>query len=263
MPATVEANPIAHTDMLLGQCASALNAADTLLAAARANLSERLMTDGKLDRAKLEAQQIAAHGFAWAATYVETLRETLAWARGLEADAAFGALERAILTVGFGEYLAQLAGGIAMSQNEIVRPADFAADRRAVAAFLADDAVNALIDQASQGTIRQTIATAMTQGHFGALGLDETLEMIRDQFRRFTEDKVKPHAHQWHLEDVLIPDAIIEEMAALGVFGLTIPEDYGGAGLGKMAMCVVSEELSRGYIGVGSLGTRSEMSMFS
>jgi (2S)-methylsuccinyl-CoA dehydrogenase len=48
-------------------------------------------------------------------------------------------------------------------------------------------------------------------------------------------------------------------MGELGVFGLTIPEEFGGAGLGKTAMCVVSEELSRGYIGVGSLGTRSEI----
>ena len=48
-------------------------------------------------------------------------------------------------------------------------------------------------------------------------------------------------------------------MAELGVFGLTIPEEYGGMGLGKESMCVVSEELSRGYIGVGSLGTRSEI----
>jgi (2S)-methylsuccinyl-CoA dehydrogenase len=48
-------------------------------------------------------------------------------------------------------------------------------------------------------------------------------------------------------------------MSELGVFGLTIPPQYGGLGLGKESMCVVSEELARGYIGVGSLGTRSEI----
>ena len=48
-------------------------------------------------------------------------------------------------------------------------------------------------------------------------------------------------------------------MSELGVFGLTIPEQYGGLGLEKKAMCIVSEELSRGWIGVGSLGTRSEI----
>jgi (2S)-methylsuccinyl-CoA dehydrogenase len=52
---------------------------------------------------------------------------------------------------------------------------------------------------------------------------------------------------------------VVTEMAALGVFGLTVPESHGGLGLGKLAMCIVSEELSRAYIGVGSLGTRSEI----
>ncbi|MEL6236707.1 MAG: acyl-CoA dehydrogenase family protein, partial [Pseudomonadota bacterium] len=94
---------------------------------------------------------------------------------------------------------------------------------------------------------------------FGATGLDDEFEMIRDQFRRFCAEKVTPHAHGWHLRDELIPLEIIAEMAEMGVFGLTIPEEFGGAGLGKLAMCVVSEELSRGYIGVGSLGTRSEI----
>ena len=68
-----------------------------------------------------------------------------------------------------------------------------------------------------------------------------------------------PHAHDWHLKDELIPLALIDEMAELGVFGLTRPESLGRPGLGKVAMCVVSEELSRGWIGVGSLGTRSEI----
>ena len=53
--------------------------------------------------------------------------------------------------------------------------------------------------------------------------------------------------------------ALIEQMAGLGVFSLTWPEEYGGIGLGKEAMCVVSEELSRGWIAVGSLGTRAEI----
>ena len=75
---------------------------------------------------------------------------------------------------------------------------------------------------------------------------------------RFADDIAGP-AHDWHLHDRLIPLDVIRQMGEMGVFGLTIPEEYGGAGLGKMAMCVVSEELSRGYIGVGSLGTRSEI----
>ncbi|MCX7355080.1 MAG: acyl-CoA/acyl-ACP dehydrogenase, partial [Alphaproteobacteria bacterium] len=88
---------------------------------------------------------------------------------------------------------------------------------------------------------------------------DETLVMVRDQFRRFADEQVVPHAHGWHVRDELIPLEILEKMGELGVFGLTVPQDLGGLGLGKIAMCVVTEELARAYIGVGSLGTRSEI----
>jgi len=83
--------------------------------------------------------------------------------------------------------------------------------------------------------------------------------MIRDQFHAFAEEKVVPFAHGWHLRDELIPIELVGELGDLGVFGLTIPEEYEGAGMGKTAMCVVSEELSRAWIGVGSLATRSEI----
>ena len=83
--------------------------------------------------------------------------------------------------------------------------------------------------------------------------------MIRDQFRRFVNEQVIEPAHKWHEADELIPMEIIEQVAEMGVFGLTIPEEFGGLGMGKTAMCVVTEELSRGYIGVGSLGTRNEI----
>ena len=92
-----------------------------------------------------------------------------------------------------------------------------------------------------------------------ASGLDETLEAVRDQFHDFTAEKIAPYAHGWHVRDELIPLPLIEELGALGVFGLTAPEAWGGSGLGKVAMCVVSEALSRGWIGTGSLGTRSEI----
>src|SRR3546814_9367779 len=99
---------------------------------------------------------------------------------------------------------------------------------------------------------------ARGQPSLEASGLDGTLEAVRDQFHAFAAAKIAPHAHGWHMRDELIPLALIEEMGALGVFGLTAPEAWGGSGLGKVAMCVVSEALSRGWIGTGSLGTRSE-----
>jgi (2S)-methylsuccinyl-CoA dehydrogenase len=88
---------------------------------------------------------------------------------------------------------------------------------------------------------------------------DTELNMVRDQFRRFASERIAPQAQQWHLADTLIPDSVVREMAALGVFGICIDTDHGGMGLGKLAMCVVTEELSRAWIAAGSLGTRSEI----
>ncbi|MEX1148168.1 MAG: acyl-CoA dehydrogenase family protein, partial [Sphingomonadales bacterium] len=247
---------------LMDTCARAVAAADRLVAAARDAVSAHVMQDGRLDRAAMETNQFAVHGFAWLATYAETLRETLAWAEALATEAKFGELERLIVEAGFGEYLAQMDGGIAMSQGEIVRPADLWLSSDAVDAFNTDAVLTlkALATGAEARTrIAELVRHSLDSGSFGALGLDETFEMIRDQFRRFAGDAVIPHAHDWHLRDELIPMDIIRAMGEMGVFGLTIPEEYGGSGLGKTSMCVVSEELSRGYIGVGSLGTRSEI----
>ncbi len=102
-------------------------------------------------------------------------------------------------------------------------------------------------------------AQGAAAANFGDPGLEETYEEIRNEMRRFSLAEVVPYAQEWHLKDEYIPIELITHMAELGVFSLTLPEEYGGLGLGKEAMCVVSEELSRGYIGVGSLGTRSEI----
>ena len=240
----------------------ALGAADRLVETAKAAVAARCAPGGRPDKALLEREQTAAHGLAWYATYAETLRETLGWARGLAEAGRLGDFEALILKAGFGEYLAQLAGGLPMSQGEMVRPQDLYLDAAAVDAFLTDEVRELIAGGTSAETwaaVAGHVGRAEETGSFGDLGLDETHEMIRGEFRRFAEEEVAPFAHDWHLKDELIPLAILEHMAELGVFGLTIPEEFGGAGLGKLAMCVVSEELSRGYIGVGSLGTRSEI----
>ena len=248
--------------VLLPLCAAAAEAAGGLVETARTGLAARLAGGGRISGAALEAEQFAAHGLAWAATYAAALHELAGWAARLDAEGRLGEIERLILQIGFGEYLAQLAGGIPMSQTEIVRPHDLGVDAMALAAFRTPE-VETLIAAAGNPSARARLVELMRDGGgaatFGATGLDDDFEMIRAQFRRFADERVVPFAHGWHLKDELIPIEIVEEMGALGVFGLTIPEEYGGAGLPKTAMCVVSEELSRGYIGVGSLGTRSEI----
>ena len=247
---------------LLGHCEEAVLSAEGLLANARATLRDSLGEDGRIDAATLDREQRAAHGFAWFATYVEALRQILRWARTLEHEKHLGDLEKLILQAAFGEYFAQIAGGIPMSQSEIVRAEDLGLSHDDVMGFLTPTVRQLIVTGTSRET-RAGIADHMAQHpgaiHYGDPGLDETMTMIREQFFRFAQEKVAPHAHQWHLKDELIPLDVIAEMSALGVFGLTIPEEFGGAGLSKTAMCVVSEELSRGYIGVGSLGTRSEI----
>jgi (2S)-methylsuccinyl-CoA dehydrogenase len=238
----------------------ALAAAETVLRHARAKLQERVAPNGAIASDLLDREQIAAHGFAWMATYVEALRQIRDWALRLDAAGEFSGTEALILAIGYGEYLAQLAGGIAMAQSEIARPQDLGLTDQDLAPLRSGDAA-ALV--AGLASARTQLAATLADGSdavFGRLGLgDPTLDMIRDQIRRFAERAVIPHAHQWHREDRLIPIEVIDELAGLGVFGMTLPEEHGGLGLGKMAMCVVSEELSRAYIGVGSLGTRSEI----
>ncbi|MDR3435880.1 acyl-CoA dehydrogenase family protein [Telmatospirillum sp.] len=245
---------------LLPLCRQAGDAVQALQSAARDGVRKLVVRDEKIDAALLETHQFATHGFAWLATYGAALTQLLAWAERLDQGGALGELERLILQAGFGEYLNQIFGGIPMSQTEIARPGDIGLDAAALAQAEIP-AVVCLRQRGNTAAVRLRIADLIGDGqHFGAFGLeDETLELIRDQFRRFTEEKVVPHAHGWHLRDELIPLPVVESMAEMGVFGLSIPEDYGGLGMSKTAMCVVTEELSRGSLGVGSLGTRSEI----
>lgn len=236
---------------------AALPEVDALFTAAREALRVEVTVGGKLSGPALEERQFQAHALAWLATYLESLRQLDAWAGRLSDASGFGEMEALILQIGFGEYLAQIAGGIPMSQGEVARLADLGQS------WTPGAAAARLIAGGNTPAAREALVALMRDNHgratFGATGLDEELEMIRDQFRRYADEKVIPVAHDWHLNDELIPMGIIEELAEMGVFGLTIPEAYGGFGLSKASMVVVSEELSRGYIGVGSLGTRSEI----
>ncbi|MGI8725333.1 MAG: acyl-CoA dehydrogenase family protein [Methyloceanibacter sp.] len=226
-----------------------------------AGVAAKVVSGGKIDAAALERDQHAAHGLAWLATYVEAILQIDSYARRMQEDGRFGELEALLAQIGTAEYLSQLAGGVMMSQGEFLRPHEVGLSEKDVSAFLSPD-VKALITATTPATrarVVELIKDAQGYAAFGDPGLDETLDAMRDEMRRFCDAEVTPKAHEWHLKDEYVPLELIGQMAELGVFGLTIPEEFGGLGLGKEAMCVVSEELSRGYIGVGSLGTRSEI----
>ena len=244
---------------LLELCQKVIPTLGSLLGSVRLGIAAKVMVGGRLSGKAVEENQFAAHGLSWFATYVESLRQLSGWAENLNYKGQFGEMEQLILQIAFGEYLCQLQGGISMSQGEVVRAHDLGIEGNS--AFT--DANVVALSKGNTDVARKRLVELMIERDgvavFGATGLDDEYEMIRDQFRRFADEKVVPFAHEWHLKDELIPMKILEEMGELGVFGLTIPEEYGGFGMSKTAMCVVSEELSRGYIGVGSLGTRSEI----
>ncbi len=242
--------------------ALALQSLQALLNVARKNVKRRVLKDGRIASALMSQEQRATHGLAWLATYVEALKQLNAYGEKLAAEGSFGEVESLILRIGFAEYTAQIFGGLPMSQGEMLRLSDLGIGRSEANSYYTD-AVEAVIEDGSQPALRTRLAELMQhvegQSTIGATGLDETYEQIREEMRKFAEAKVTPFAHEWHLKNEYIPLEIISEMAEMGVFGLTIPEEFGGMGLGKESMCVVSEELSRAYIGVGSLGTRSEI----
>ncbi|MGC1427982.1 MAG: acyl-CoA dehydrogenase family protein [Albidovulum sp.] len=242
---------------LLGLCEAALPQVTDLLDQATKTLRAAVDADGKVSAAALETHQHAAHALSWLATYVEALRQMHSWAVRIQGTGHFGEMEQLLLQIGFGEYLAQISGGIPMSQGEMARLGDLQVT------WTPKGSAATLIASANSPAARARLVALMRENHgratFGVSGLDDELEMIRDQFRRYAEERVVPNAHSWHLKDELIPMEVITELAEMGVFGLTIPEEFGGLGLSKASMVVVSEELSRGYIGVGSLGTRSEI----
>ncbi|MCC0063105.1 MAG: acyl-CoA/acyl-ACP dehydrogenase [Defluviimonas sp.] len=246
-----------HLPDLTTLTAAAAGVVAGLVAEAREALRERVTREGRVSAALVESHQHAAHALSWLTTYGEALTQMHAWAGRLTEAGSFGEMEGLLLQIGFGEYLAQIAGGIPMSQGEMARLSDLGLG------WVPEGAAATLIANGNSPLARARLVALMRENHgratFGATGLDDDLEMIRDQFRRYAEDRVVPNAHDWHLKDELIPMEIIAELAELGVFGLTIPEEFGGLGLSKASMVVVSEELSRGYIGVGSLGTRSEI----
>ena len=232
--------------------------------ALRKSVAAQVAPGGKVDRKKIDEEQRATHGLAWVLTYVETLKETANWADRIAEEGKFGEIEQLLTQILFGEYLYQLGGGLPMTQLEIVRPSDMTTDSTVVQK-LGTPAILTLIARGNTAAARMAAAKIIRtflEGGRGTVeytGLEETFETIRDQFREFGKEVVEPYAHSWHMDDVLIPDDVVKQMGEMGVFGLTIPEEFGGLGLGKTAMCVVSEELSRAYIGVGSLGTRSEI----
>ncbi|HWU81255.1 MAG TPA: acyl-CoA dehydrogenase family protein, partial [Caulobacter sp.] len=242
---------------LIGLLREAADSASLFVAEAKPQVLAHIAgPNGKVDRKLADAHQHRVHGYGWYAAYAELMNQVAGWAERLQAEGRFGEIEALLAQLLFSEYAAQLIGGVPMNQGEIVRPAHLIEDRAVMNRLFSNGIMKLMVEggtQAVKTRIAQRLAEARGRPTLEHTGLDETFEMVRDQFHAFAEEKVTPFAHEWHLKDQLIPIELVEELGALGVFGLTIPEEFGGSGMGKTAMCVVSEELSRAWIGVGSL----------
>ena len=247
--------------LLLDQARAAVSAADAVLNDVLGKVRERVVVEGHPVARLFDREQRATHGLAWLATYVEAIRQLAAYAERLGRGGGLGEIEELLVRIGLGEYLAQIVGGIPMSQGEIVRASDLGLTPAQVAARM-PSAVQDLLANGNSAANRARLVELIRGAQHATVGncaLDDTLDSIREEMRKFADSEIVTMAQQWHRTNSYIPMDVIDHMAELGVFGLTIPEDFGGMGLGKESMCVVSEELSRGYIGVGSLGTRSEI----
>ena len=250
-------------DNLLIKCRDSLESINKYSDAAKEQVKKLVMEDGVVSKGLMAREQHAAHSLAWISTYKATLTELLNWAERLESENKFLETEQLILQFAFSEYLSQLWHGIPMSQMEYARPQDLGL-KNGLFNELSTTSVKDLMLNGNEASDRVKLAdilqNSFSSKNFGNLGLDDTSSMIIQEFKKFVEEDVVPHAHEWHLKDELIPMEVINKMSELGIFGLTIPEEYGGLGMSKLSMCVVTEELARGYIGIGSLGTRTDIS---
>ena len=242
--------------------ASAVSEVDALSAKARANVAERVSLDGRVSPVAVEQEQHAVHGLAWLATYAETLRNIRNWHDALAGEQRLTEIEQLIAQIVFGEYLNHIAGGIPMNGQEFIRLHELGLPAGDSAKLHAGDC-GTLLQSGSTPAGRARLVELMIDSRanltIGDCGLDGMLDEMRSQMHRFIQEHVAPHAHDWHTRNEYVPLDIISKLAELGVFALTLPEEYGGMGLGKESMCVVSEELSRGWIAIGSLGTRPEI----
>ena len=258
----IKNNPVAPKEFVtqnLNVFEKILSELESISEVAKGILSKNVCSNGKVDNVLLEKFQNEAHGFAWFETYRFSLRETLSWYNTLKKQNKDSELESCVLVYAFSEYLNQMRHGIMISQSEVIRPSTLGLEDNSFS-FCDTPDVKELISYGISGSVKQSMMNSIENGIFPNLGLnDDTLDMIQDQFKKFTDEEIIPYANEWHLKDDLIPDQVLSKMAELGVFSIAIPESYGGLGMGKVAMCVVTEELSRGFLAAGSLGTRAEI----
>jgi (2S)-methylsuccinyl-CoA dehydrogenase len=240
---------------MLDQAAAALTSTRTLIDSALSQLKTWTREDGRLSNATLDEHQLVSYELS------------LCWAECCAAQFMLDHAQQA--GDAFSDRLAALfcAEAVTSSCNRLrTRPLDFGLSEEQLAAVCGAPAMSAfLAEQLSAKNIEAIGEQVLERGaDLGPDLLDERHTLMRDTFRRFADDVVMPLAEEVHRKDLIIPDEILDPLREMGVFGLSIPESYGGLQENdredNIGMLVVTEELSRGSLGAaGSLITRPEI----
>ena len=211
------------------------------------------LTDGGKN---IDSWQVHSERVAYAATEVLAAKAMVEYATAAAAAGVDASLFVDQAAVFAGETAAKLTGQLAAASEDYGLPAGL------VERTLGADKIRALIRTcASEDRVRAIgRAVAETRGVNNAWVSEEDVAMVRDSVRGFAQKVVAPLAERIHRHDELVPDTLIQAMADMGYFGMSAPEEYGGLGMGNLAMIVTTEELSRvSLAAAGSLITRPEI----
>jgi (2S)-methylsuccinyl-CoA dehydrogenase len=247
---------VSPTDgQLLEQASEALQGTQSLIDLALSALKAKTLDNGKVSTAKLDDYQLISYELSLCWAECCAARFMLDHSRHCE-DAFTTRLCALFCAEAVTASCARLRA----------RQADFALKDADIAAVLdADGTASFLSGQLSAANIAAIGEAVVERGaNLGPDALEERYTMMRDTFHRFADEVVMPLAESVHREDLIIPDAILEPLREMGVFGLSIPESYGGLQEDDqedtLGMIIVTEELSRGSLGAaGSLITRPEI----
>jgi len=220
-----------------------------------ASLARRCVRDANLDAELLDTLQVPTYELAWASA------ELLAAERALQAvDASTSAVDRRLVMVFAAEAISLVRERLESLTAELDLP------DAALHAIAADPTLRALRRSVLSGAALHESACLLAQSpeQIGNVAMGEELSMIQDQFRRFAADTVAPLAEEIHRHDQTVPEPLLDAMRGMGVFGLSIPEQYGGSAPDDeedaLTMIVVTEALSEASLAAaGSLITRPEI----
>jgi (2S)-methylsuccinyl-CoA dehydrogenase len=205
---------------------------------------------------QIDDEQVQTERLAYAATEVAAARDLLAYAHGASAAGQGDEVADAMA----GLFAAEVAQRLTSQVDAHLDEFGLSADR--LNATLGAAAIKQIVRAASADAVVRGIGRHVIE-HRGANHSfidNEIALMTRDSVRQFAETEVTPIAEHIHRHDDLVPDTLIAKMGELGFFGMAVPEEYGGGGMGNLPMIITTEELSRcSLAAAGSLITRPEI----